>query len=508
MKILSREQIQEADRYTIDNEPIPSIDLMDRASKAFCDEFLNDFYPPDTNTVFVFAGKGNNGGDGLAISRLLLIVGFEVRTFILEPEPKSGSPDFETNLQRLQDIPGASIEKLTPESELPNLPKDSVIIDAIFGTGLSRPIEGFIGQVVSHIRDNSDHSTVVAVDIPSGLFCDEHNPDDTKVPADLTYTFQVPKYAFFIPDSGAFAGRFKVLDIGLCPDFLKSAYTNIHYLTEDEVPLIRPRQIFSHKGDYGRILIAGGSYGKIGAPALSIKATLKTGGGLVTGFIPECGYTAIQSSIPEAMVMTSGDETHLTDKEIDPSQFDALAIGPGLDTHSRAWGALEALLEKSSEPLVLDADALNILAAKPELFEKVPAQSILTPHPGEFSRIAGKADNGFEQIERASELAHKHQLNLLLKGAYSVLITPKDQRFFNSTGNPGMASGGSGDVLTGILASLLARGLAPDQAGLLGMYIHGISGDYAAYEKGEEGMTATDIIEALPKAMMQVKKKP
>ena len=502
MKILSRENIQKADQYTIENEPITSIDLMERASEAFVQATVEkhfDFNKP----VFVFAGKGNNGGDGLAISRMLSLMNFNVRVFIPQTSSKSGSDDFEKNLQRLEQV---TPEFVTDASQLPEVPEGTVIIDALFGTGLNRPLEGLPAKIVQHINKYRERACILSVDIPSGLFCDEPNPDKTIVKAHYTYTFQVPKYSFFIPECGKYAGSFEVLDIGLSKEFLEKTPEKARYLTPEAVEKIPPREKFSHKGTYGHVLLCAGSYGKCGAAVLAASAAISSGAGLTTALIPQCGYSVMQTALPEAMVITGKNKNFLEELPVDPEKFDATGVGPGIDVNRQSYDFFSELLEKISDPLVIDADGLNLLSYYPELLKKVPEGSILTPHPGEFKRLAGKTENGFQQLYLASDFAVRYQVNLLLKGAYSAIINTSGEITFNSTGNPGMAKGGSGDVLTGIITALLARHRKPETALCQAVYLHGLAGDIACNEKGEEAMKAGDIINALPVGLNYLKK--
>ncbi len=499
MKILNKQQIQQADGYTIENEPIASIDLMERASTEFVNSFTKKFRT--AHRVVVFAGKGNNGGDGLAISRLLLEWDYEVVTYVVNFTQKV-SEDFQENRNHLTQMPKASVVDLWGIQDLPEIKDTDVVIDAVLGSGLSRPIEGFTRELVFKI--NNSLAYTVAVDIPSGLFCDAYNADEAIIQADYTLTFQMPKYAFLMPESQHYTGKFEVLDIGLSAEFLELAETFNFFINEGSVlPLLKLRNKFDHKGTFGHALIIAGSYGKIGAAKMAANACLSSGAGLVSAYVPACGYAPLQTSLPEVMVMTDQDQT-IWSEPPEAQMFDVYGIGPGLGREAFTLDAFRKLLESQPKPCVIDADGINMMADEPALQGKIPPYSILTPHPGEFARLAGKASNGYERVEQLRAMSHKLNSVIVLKGGHSAVGLPNGEVHFNSTGNPGMATGGSGDVLTGLLTGLLSQGYEADQAAILGTYVHGLAGDQAACKKGFEGLIASDIIEHLPEAFKQL----
>ena len=333
MKILNKDQIQQADAYTIENEPIQSIDLMERASRAFTDTFVSRFHPE--TPVKVFAGKGNNGGDGLAISRMLLDRGYPVTVYVVQFTDKA-SDDFENNLSRLKQYQQVQMVDLYKSSELPDLNKGDVAIDAMWGSGLSRPIEGFARNIIQAINDSLCH--VVAVDIPSGVYCDAINDDDAKVRADYTYTFQLPKLAFFLPENQDYTGEFKILDIGLDQQFIAEQSTSYHFTTQGNVQaLIKKRKKFQHKGHFGHAMIMAGAYGKVGAALITAKACLRAGSGLLTVYTPACGYQPVQSAFPEAMVKTDLNNEIISDLPNNLKSHDVIGIGPGMLMLSTYW---------------------------------------------------------------------------------------------------------------------------------------------------------------------------
>lgn len=500
MKILTTEEIRQADAFTISNEPIASIDLMERASKAFCLTFKNHF--DIERSVKIFCGTGNNGGDGLAVSRLLKNYNFQVDTYTVNYSG-SGSDDFIINYKRLSKK--AKIENIASMQDLPEFDHEDIIIDALFGSGLTRPLTGLYGDVIEAI--NSLPNYKVSIDIASGLLADIPIANGIVFKPDLTISFQTPKMAFLIPENESFVGDWIIADIGLNDAFIQQTKTRNYLITDETVAKkLKKRKKFAHKGDFGKGIIISGSYGKMGASILSARACIRTGTGLLTLHIPQCGYNILQSSVPEAMVSTDKNEFFISSLP-DLSDYNAIGVGPGIGTHSETINMIQKLFENNKIPLVLDADALNIISKSPSLIEKIPVNSILTPHIKEFERISGPSKNHFERLQKLTELASRHQVFIVLKGAFTAVSTPEGKTYFNSTGNPGMATGGSGDVLTGIITSLLAQNYTPEEASLIGVYIHGMAGDIAASKFGHEGLISSDIIDCIPQSISILRKK-
>ncbi len=507
MVILSAKQIRDWDLYTIRNKPIASIDLMESAATR-CFQWMqqNRFLP---NRFTVFCGKGNNGGDGLAIARLLNRQGCEVAVHILELG-QTGTNDFQTNLTRLHDagIPAHYIQ--SPE-HFPAVPAGNIIIDALFGTGLNRRLEGLTETLVAHI--NAAPNKIISIDMPSGLLADGSSKGFPVVKAGITLSFQCLKLAFLVAENEPFVGKVKILDIGLLKNYLPAVnYESL--LVEDDLvkSLYHPRPRYSHKGNFGHAALVAGSYGFMGAAVLAANACLRSGVGKLTCHIPICGYDIMQVSCPEAMSKVEKGH-HYLEAITDPGKYDAIGIGPGMGVHESHVQLLEALFASSGQRttaneqrIVLDADALNIMAKAPALLQQLPPFSILTPHPAEFDRMFGKAGNDFARLRKALEKAKELQLVIILKGHRSFIAMPGGTSYFNSTGNPGMATGGSGDVLTGILTGLLAQGYAPGQAALLGVYLHGLAGDLAAAALTEEAMIASDITRYLGAAFGHIRR--
>ncbi|HRE37081.1 MAG TPA: NAD(P)H-hydrate dehydratase [Chitinophagaceae bacterium] len=501
MKILSAEQIRQWDQFTIEEEPIASIDLMERAAQK-CTDWLCERFP-ETSSFSIFCGKGNNGGDGLAIARQLLDRNYLVSVFILEFGHK-GTNDFQINLARLHKLSQADIHFIQTEEHFHSFNKGTIIIDAIYGTGLNRPLEGVTANLVQHI--NNSGCEIVSIDIPSGLFTDHSSKGNVMIHAGHILTFQCYKPAFFFAENDAAIDQVHLLDIGLHQQFLEQISTNYEFVDDKLVhALYRPRKKFSHKGHFGHALIIAGSYGKIGAAVLATKACLRSGAGLVTSHIPSSGYTIMQDSVPEAMVMTDFNSSFVTKLSETPDRFKAIGIGPGIGNAKESRDLLFDIFNSYEQPLVADADALNLMASEPELLRLLPAKSILTPHPKEFERLFGTTENEFERLEKAKQKSAEFNCVIVLKGHHTAITLPNGTIFFNSTGNPGMATAGSGDVLTGILTGLLAQGYSSFSAAILGVYLHGAAGDLAAKQNSMEAMVAGDIINNLGNAFLSLK---
>ncbi len=491
IKIFSSEQVRKADRYTILNEPVTSTDLMERAASA-CVGWLNNYQDLSDKKVVIFCGSGNNGGDGLVIARKLHKQDVKIIIFIPDETAKF-SDDFAVNLQKAK-VSDADI-RLNDTVDESILGENTLIVDALFGSGLSKPLSGKYKELVEMI--NKSKCITVAIDIPSGLFADKPVDlnKDAVIKADYTLSFQFPKLSFLFPENEYFIGNWEVVPIGLHPDFISSEpCKNYQVEFEDVKAILKPRNRFSHKGTFGHALLIGGSKGKIGASVLMSKSCLRSGAGLVTVHLPACGYQIIQTAVPEVMVSVDEDENECT-KLSHLDAYSAVAAGPGLGISKSSAAMLKHQIQEATVPLLLDADALNILADNPTWLAFLPKGTVLTPHPGEFARLAGKTSNSFDRLELLRSMCIKFSLNIVLKGAFTVVCSPLGNCYFNSTGNPGMATGGSGDVLTGLITGLLAQGYNPTEACILGVYLHGRAGDIAATGNSFESLIAGDIIE-------------
>jgi hydroxyethylthiazole kinase-like uncharacterized protein yjeF len=500
MKILNAEQVRAWDQYSIQAEDISSVDLMERAASA-CTKWIekNKSYK---HSFAIFCGKGNNGGDGLAIARMLLKKQYVVTVFILEFGHK-GTEDFQMNLARLHQHPGTEIRFIQSEENFPAFTGEEIIIDALYGSGLNRPLEGVTARLVEHI--NSSGREIISIDIPSGLFIDRSSKNNPAIKANYTLSFQSYKLALLVPENAEYIGEVHVLDIGLDQSYYESVNSEYEIINEAVAKLIyKPRKRFSHKGNFGHALLAAGSYGKMGAAVLASKACLRSGVGLLTCHIPKCGYEIMQISIPEAMVLTDFNSSFITKIDSGITKFDALGIGPGIGTASETRSLLKELFQTYHKPIVLDADALNIIAFDKYMLELIPRGSILTPHPKEFERLLGESENDFERIHLAKEKSKQYNIVIILKGHHTLITSPEGKCYFNSTGNAGMATAGSGDVLTGILTGVLAQGYSVLETAILSVYLHGLAGDYAVKKNSMESMISGDIIDHLKKAFQNI----
>jgi ADP-dependent NAD(P)H-hydrate dehydratase / NAD(P)H-hydrate epimerase len=498
VKILSAADIRAWDQYTIQHEPVASIDLMERAAHE-CVSWILKHYPAAPSFA-VFCGKGNNGGDGLAIARMLRGRNYPVSVYILEFGHK-GTDDFQINLAKLQQLASPGIHFIQSENNFHTIPREQVVIDALYGSGLNRALEDVTAKLVEHI--NHSGAEIISIDIPSGLFTDRSSKGNMAVRANHTLSFQCFKPAFLVAENAPYIGEVHILDIGLHTGFLKTLSPSYELVDESIIQSIyRPRNRFSHKGNFGHALLAAGSYGKMGAAVLAARACLRSGTGLLSCHIPKCGYDILQTAVPEAMAMTDFNSSFLTKVEDDITKYDAIGIGPGIGTASETRMLVREIFDAYRSPMVLDADALNCISLQKDFLQLIPAGSILTPHPKEFERLFGKTANEFERQELALQKANELNVIIVLKGHHSFIATTNNKAFYNSTGNAGMATGGSGDVLTGMLTGLMAQGYSSIETAILGTFLHGKAGDMAAEARSMESVVASDIIEAMGKAFL------
>ena len=503
MKIFTAAQIHELDNYTITHEPIKSIDLMERAAKTITRTIMDEW--TDRTPMVIFAGPGNNGGDALAVARLLAEENYKVSVYLFNIHNKL-SDDCAANKQRLIDSKRVGhFTEVTLNFDPPELTEDMVVIDGLFGSGLNKPLIGGFASLVKYI--NQCPAKVVSIDIPSGLMCEDntYNIHSNIIRADLTLTLQQKKLSMMMADCQKYIGRLRVLDIRLSKEYIDKTEANCRILEEQDVRrLLMPRDDFAHKGAMGNALIIAGSYGMAGAAVLATRACLRSGVGKVTVHTPRRNYLVMQTAVPEAVMQMDHEETYFSES-VDSTDFDALGIGPGLGLVENTAIALIGQIRRTSCPIVADADALNILANHQAWMQQLPTGIIMTPHPKEFDRMAGStSNNDYERLIRAQQMAEHIKGYIILKGHHSALCMPDGHIVFNATGNSGMATAGSGDVLTGILTALLARGYDKGTACQLGMYLHGLAGDLAAKEVGKESLVASDIIQFLPKAFLKL----
>lgn len=502
-KIFKSFQIKEIDDCTIKEEKIITAQLMERASVAVFNELVKEL--DKEKRIVVFAGNGNNGGDTFVISRLLLNEGYNVEVYFIGDED-SITDECRANRSMVDNF--GVVDFLSPTLKIPSLSSQDQVIDGILGAGINRPVSGFLKNLIKTI--NSSGAKVYSIDLPSGLFCEnnELNDFDAVIKSDVVFSMLFPKLSLLLPHEVAVYKQIRIVDIGLSQMCIDALHSDYKYIEQEDVrKLIRLREPFSHKGVFGHAMLIVGSYGKIGAAILASKACLRAGVGLLTVYLPKCGLDVMQTTVPEAMVQTDIDYDCITELgENDWSKF-TIGIGSGIGQKSQTKIFLTKLFQKIDKPIVIDADALNMIATDKKLQESIPRYSILTPHPIEFDRLAQeKSKNSYDRLQKARNYASKNKVYIVLKGANTAIITPQKEVFFNSTGNPGMATGGSGDALTGIITSLLAQKYAPLDAALIGTYIHGYAGDLASHSISQYSLLPSDLIEHIGKAYLLLKK--
>lgn len=499
MKIFSAEQIYDADKATIKKQDITSDGLMERAATQLFN-WIHLRLQGEQVKIHLFCGIGNNGGDGLALARQLREHGYDSTVYVVNYSKKR-SDDFLTNLKRLKDR-DVWPEFLEEGDDLPEIGREDIIVDAIFGLGLNRPPDDWVVEIFEHLH-RSDAFTL-SVDIPSGLFTDKAPANEKAVvKANHTLSFQVPKLIFFLPQTGIYTEQWELLDIGLDTEFLMNSETDYELIGKNEVlTFYTPREKYSHKGTYGHSLIIGGSYGKIGAVHLAAKACLHAGSGLVTLYVPQCGYSPLQTNFPEAMVITDTDEKQISKIDFDISPT-VIGIGMGMGKDKKTVKAFSDFLDCNDTPLVVDADALNILSENKELLKKLPSKTVLTPHPKELERLIGKWDGDFEKLKMAMAFSKRYDCVMVIKGLNTITVYD-GKGYVNTTGNPGMATGGTGDVLTGMITGLIAQGYEPLHAAIIAVYLHGRAGDIEVEKTGYQALTASRVIEGIGNAFLDL----
>ena len=502
MKIFRSEQIREIDTYTIKYEPVSSIDLMERAATQLFRWITEQV--SRSERILIFTGPGNNGGDGLALARMLVVSSYNVEIHNIKISARY-SPDWQINFQRLESETSIRLNIITSTDEFPVVSEGDIIVDSIFGSGLDRPVEGLASEIIKLI--NKSEAKIISVDIPSGLFGEDNsnNSYDSVIRADHTLSFQFPKLAFMFAENSQYTGEWIVLPINLDNNIIRNTETPYYMLENKDIKqLLIKRKKFDHKGVYGHGLFIGGSWGRMGAAILGAGAALRSGIGLITCHIPYSGRVIMQSALPEAMTVMDKCEKYISEIA-DTDRYDAVAIGPGLGTSSESHQALYNLLSVCKKPTVIDADGLNILSFYKIWLSLLPAGTILTPHPREFERLTEKVTNSYARLERQISFSKEYNCILILKGAHTSITTPEGKVHFNNTGNPGMATAGSGDVLTGIILSLLAQGYTAENAALAGVYLHGMAGDIASEKMSYESILASDIINNIGNAFMKIR---
>ena len=502
MKIFASNVIPEIDNATCEAQNIDSVELMERAAGAVSCEIISRFLP--SQRIVVVAGPGNNGGDALAVARMLFEHGYKkVEVFLFNVVGKL-SHDCDIERKKLITMDGIDFTEVKRDFQPPYLGSDDVVIDGLFGSGLRQPLQGGFMVLARYINDSGAY--VVSIDIPSGLFGEwnENVSQRDMVHADLTLSFQTPRLSFFFAENADIIGEWRLLDIDLDDEKMKEVPTDFMLVEDRSVrPLLKPRKKFSGKRDYGSALILAGSTGMMGAAVMAARSCLKCGAGLATVHSARAGMQILQTAVPETMFEPDRNEHYISDMSIH-HEHQAVAVGPGIGTNDRTIDALENMLKNCKSPLVLDADALNCIAKRPQLLTLLPACTVITPHIGVFDRLFGEHHNSEERLRKAIDMAKYYNIIIVLKGHYTVTVRPTGRVYFNSTGNPGMATAGAGDVLTGVIAAFLAQGYRPEHAATIGVYIHGLAGDMAVANIGEYGLVASDIADWCGRAIRAV----
>jgi hydroxyethylthiazole kinase-like uncharacterized protein yjeF len=504
MKIFSKEQIYEGDLLTAKKQNISSTELMERAGTQIFN-WIHQRMQGAQVPIHVFCGIGNNGGDGLVLARQLVNYGYNVHTYVVNCSDKR-TQDFLINYDRIKQTTKKWPIMLNCKADFPPIGPDDIIVDAVFGIGLNRPPNDWVKSLFQHFKESK--AFTLAIDLPSGLYADKVPKDENGVVwADYTLSFQSPKLVFFLPDTSKYTRQWEVLDIGIDLEFLQQTETEVELIGKNEMlPIYKPREKFSHKGTYGHGLLIGGSYGKIGAMLLSGRGMLASGAGLVTVYVPKCGYMPMQTALPEAMVITDIDDDILTaiKYDIEPT---AIGIGMGMGTNEKTHVAFQMFLKTNNLPLIIDADGINLLSKHEGDLGLIKPQTVFTPHPKELERLLGKWKDDFDKLKKAKAFSKKYKCILVIKGAHTITVF-QDKLYINSTGNPGLATGGTGDVLTGIITGLIGQGYEPLTASLFGVYLHGKSADIAVNDYSYQSLTASHIIDYLGQAYLDLFAKP
>ncbi len=517
MKILRGEQIRRADEFTIMHEPISSIELMERAATSAYRKIRELLKSLDGSfRIVVVCGPGNNGGDGLVIARKLHTDGYMPVVFLVSTGKLSSDCKYQVDVFKklspyfvmiessdalvfIEDALKAKIPEnaslfktLNIESyhSFPFSCADVIVIDALFGTGLNKEPQSIFSEVIhliNRMKEINEKIKVISIDIPSGLFCDDNSSNKGPVVmADYTLTFELPKMSFFLPSRAKFVGDFHIIPIGILPEAIEREDSNMFFITGEMVrKMLKKRKQWSHKKNYGHSLIIGGCYGKGGAIIMSAIGCVCSGSGLTSLLIPSYLVNAVYSVLPEVMIKPDKHDKLITDVP-DLTEYTCIGIGPGLGTYEESVSVVKEVISRCKCPLVLDADALNILAMHKELINELPENSILTPHTGEFRRLFGTTATDEEELKKQVEFSVKHRIIIIHKRKYTVITHPDGRIYFNSSGNAALAKGGSGDLLTGMITGLISRGYTPGEASIIATYLHGFISDMFVQEGHED----------------------
>lgn len=503
MKIFTNDTIRRIFERSIELEGISMLDMMERTASAVTYEIMKRWR--STKRIVVFAGPGDNGGDALAVSRMLYEQGYAPEVFLLNVKSSHLSNCCSENRDRLYQLEGIQYTEVTETFNLPELSENDVVIDGLFGSGLRAPLKGGYTSLVQYINDSGAY--IVSIDMPSGLFGEYNSTVDRRniIKANLTLVYQFKRLSFFFDENQQFLGECEVLDLELSNEAIAEAHSDV-YMVDNDIArmMVRDRKPFSDKYDYGSILLVAGSYGMMGAAILAARAAMRSGAGIVTVRAPREGYVPLQTAIPEALFEPDSND-FVTSSIEECAQYSVVALGPGMTSNDETLDAVDMYLKKCRHPLLLDADALNCIARRPQLLRSIPKNSVITPHAREFDRLFEKHSTTEERFMKALNSVRLYDFTIVLKGHYTMTFFPNGKVYINSSGNAGMATAGSGDVLTGVISSFIAQGYPVDMGVVLGVYIHGLAGDIAAQEQSEYGVIASDIVNNLGRAIKMAK---
>ena len=502
MKIFTTKEIREIDQFTVEHDGVPSLTLMERAATAVAGEIMSRFRP--NKRIVVFAGSGNNGGDALIVARKLYEQGYNPEVILFNVRSSHLSSSCEQCRNDLQQLPDLNFTEVVGTFIPPELGPNDVVVDGLFGTGLRTPINSGFASLIRYINESGAYT--IAIDVPSGL-CGEWNsgtPRNNIIRASLTLAFQFNRLAFFFAENAEYIGEVKVLDIELSPEAISKTRSDFYLIEDDDIRgMIKPRNLFINKYDAGTVLLVSGSYGMVGAAIMASRAVMRAGAGLVTVHAPQCAFQPLQTAVPEALFEVDRGEYFTTRIELNHN-YGAIALGPGMGTSEKTIEALDLFLKNCHQPVVLDADALNCIAMRPQMLNNIPAKSVLTPHAREFDRLFGQFYSDEARVKKALEVAGYYNIIIVLKGHHTMTVYPDGHIYVNSSGNVGMATAGSGDVLTGVITALIAQGYTPEMSAVLGVYIHGYAGDLAEKSEGAYGVVAGDIAANIGRAIKEI----
>ncbi|PIU54654.1 MAG: bifunctional ADP-dependent NAD(P)H-hydrate dehydratase/NAD(P)H-hydrate epimerase [Deltaproteobacteria bacterium CG07_land_8_20_14_0_80_38_7] len=513
MKLVTAQQMQEADHAATKEFGIQSLSLMERAGNGVAN-FVKNHFKPSQGAISIIAGKGNNGGDGLVAARLLLEMGYEVLVFLTSPAHEL-SPDSYVNWERLV-LLSPKYSEIKEVSELslqyPHFLRSACIIDAIFGTGLSKDVRSPYREIIDLV--NNLHVPILSCDLPSGLSSDTGMPIGTAIKARWTLTFGLPKVGLFVGKGPDFSGHVKIIDIGIPQQVINKVDSKIFLIDKTYFShFLKQRDKHSHKGNYGHVVVIAGADEKLGAGYLSAMAALRSGAGLVTYCLPEKSFTKFDARYPEIMPIGLPDKGrgHLHPDALETAldickDKSAVVIGPAIGTHPDTKAFIIEFIKRIHCPLVIDADGLNLISDQINIIDNRTSETILTPHPGEMERLINKEEikKQGNRIPLAYKFATKHKVNLVLKGHRTIVVSSNGETYINLTGNAAMATAGMGDALTGIIAGFIAQKMPVDLAAVAGVFLHGLAGDIAAARIGGRGVITSDVIKIFPEAIQQI----